>query len=393
MSKQKSLILAWGVIILFLIVWRIAAIQTFTTTPTELGASIIDPEDIQVDTDTLIPSSASSLPADPDLELWQTQIPDEFRGTTRILIPPHISAQELMKLTSTINIAQNTDVIAIFDQSKTIESYIQALSSWEYDIALTTPNHIQEHDLDHISLPLDPSMRSGIHPSAQQAARRQNIFFVPFALDPYVVALHKSIPGEIESRSELQRRIALYPETDMTPHGFGISDLDTKIAQTGEHVLDMYADIQTYIQLATSNTQKSDLSRLILSNKSYDSSSLLKSAFQNRTNDPLCKTDKMSCLDSQEQFQAIVWPYHALADIDQSYRYMILDDADPLIRWRVVNPESKDRLAILGWILWYLQQAPQSNLPLWDNTLPVFIDNLDITLSRKQLSNMREWLE
>lgn len=149
-------------------------------------------------------------------------------------------------------------------------------------------------------------MRSGIHPSAQQAARRQNIFFVPFALDPYVVALHKSIPGEIESRSELQRRIALYPETDMTPHGFGISDLDTKIAQTGEHVLDMYADIQTYIQLATSNTQKSDLSRLILSNKSYDSSSLLKSAFQNRTNDPLCKTDKMSCLDSQEQFQAIV---------------------------------------------------------------------------------------
>lgn len=174
-------------------------------------------------------------------------------------------------------------------------------------------------------------MRSGIHPSAQQAARRQNIFFVPFALDPYIAAVHKSIPSDIDSRSTLTRRIALYPKAGLTPLAYGESELDQKLVAAGQHILSMYNDIHTYLNIALTNNQKSDLSRLVESNSIYDPTTLMRFALTNRKNDPLCQDDDMSCLDTQEQFQAIVGPYHALANIDSAYSYTILDDADPLI--------------------------------------------------------------
>lgn len=289
-----------------MVVGRIAAIQFFTTTPDELGASIIDPDELQVNTDSIIPTANTAIPSDPIDNTRQSQIPDEFYGTTRILIPPHISQTALQQLTTLINEQENTDLSVLFQTSPDIQSYIQDLTTGNYDIALTTPNHISDHNLTHISLPLDPSMRSGIHPSAQQAARREDIFFVPFALDPYIAAVHKSIPGDISTRSELSRRIALYPEDDMTPYAYGTSDLDDKVLASGQHIIETYSDINHYLDIARTNNQKSDLSRLVQSNTVYDPTSLFRLALSNRSTDPLCKDDDMSCLDSREQFQTIV---------------------------------------------------------------------------------------
>lgn len=101
----------------------------FTTTPDELGASIIDPDEVKVNTNTIIPSSNAVIPSDPVDTARQNELPTEFRGSTRILIPPHISATTLTQLTTLINTAENTNITAIFDKSENYEAYIESLES------------------------------------------------------------------------------------------------------------------------------------------------------------------------------------------------------------------------------------------------------------------------
>jgi len=399
MSPQKKVLIGGLIIITLLVWWWIAAINIFTSSPSELSASIIDAEKLaeetNIDNSWIIPKSNTDtqLPNDPTDITRQVTLPDTYSWSTRILIPPHIDVSALEQLVTRINRAEKYDISVNFLTPKTLEAYNTALSNRDYDVVLTTPEYMQKHNLPHIDLPLDPSMRSGIHPSAQKAARRENVFFVPFAVDPYVVAIDNNIWWTVSSRDELTRRLALYPNEAATPLGFGYSDLDTKILESGQHVIATYTDISEYLQLSQQNGQKSWLEDLIQDSTLYNAQELISLAAKNRKQTSECINDTMSCLDNNKQFQAIVWPYHALSDIHIWYRYMILNDADPLIWWWLVNPDSPDRLPILWWIMWYLQYASSSNIALWENTLPAFINNIDIALSRKQESSMREWLE
>ncbi len=400
MDTTKKRVIIWWIALFLLVVgwfavaslflwWKQNTLQNSVITPPDVLEEANNQEFPSIDTSNQA-NNNNTAPEDRNIK----------NGEISLALPHFIDASAVKKLNALINEDENIDIAVSITQASSLREYRNLIASWteEYDLVLIPSMRQWSFDQSR-SFPFNQDVLAIFHPSIAEIMTQWQMKRIPVAVDPLLTISQRAIPtGSRDEFSwiDLEKALLLSPGTEEALLWFWISDIDKKLIKETNHPLPWYLDTLELILASGIQSWTNNFLFQLIETPFREIVDIIQMTASSSSK--LCKANAFLCLLQEKKlfawFGSLSEAQSSLWESDKLQFYPLPDQwgLTAQARWWVSTHE-KNSEAVLAWILWYLQEAPTSNLGLWNTSLPAFNSALEQHLLESQYQHIAPFIK